>query len=99
MIRYITVLVFAFMTAPVFADADPNRRADLISADLNISEQVFKTCFLDVEPDGDKRPSGARQQMNKSILLPCLQTANPAITNDMLDAVMDKYRPEGPIRN
>jgi len=37
--------------------------------------------------------------MSKSILLPSLQAANPAITNDMLDAMMDKYRPEGPIRN
>lgn len=37
--------------------------------------------------------------MNKSILLPCLHAADPEITNDMLDAVMDKYRPEGPIWN
>ena len=99
MIRYLTVAILALMTAPVLADADPNRRTDLISAGLNISEEVFKTCFLDVQPDGDKQPSGTRQRMNKSILLPCLQAANPAITNDMLDAVMDKYRPEGPIRN
>ena len=99
MIRYITISVLALMTAPVLADADPNRRTDLISADLNISEQVFKTCFLAVQPDGDKAPSGARQRMNKAVLLPCLQAANPEITNDMLDAVMDKYRPEGSIRN
>ena len=99
MIRYVAVPIFALMTTPVLADADPNRRTDLISADLNILEQVFKACFLDVQPDGDKRPSGARQRMNKSILLPCLQAANPAINNDLLDAVMGKYRPEGPSRN
>ncbi len=53
MIRFITVPIFALIAAPVFADADLNRRTDLISADLNISEQVFKTCFLDVQPDGE----------------------------------------------
>jgi hypothetical protein len=33
--------------------------------------------------------------MNKDILLPCLQEANSSISNSKLDAVMDKYRPEG----
>lgn len=99
MVRYLSVFILALMTSPVLADADPNRRTDRIAADLNIPEQVFKTCFLDVQPDGDKRPSGERQRMNKAVLLPCLQAANPAITNDILDMVMDKHRPEGPIRN
>ena len=36
-----------------------------------------------------------RERANKAILLPCLQAANPSITNASLDAVMDKYRPEG----
>jgi len=49
-IRYITVPIFAFMTAPVLADADPNRRTDLISADLNISEQAFKAASLMCSP-------------------------------------------------
>ena len=75
--------------------AQPTR----IAADLNIPEEVFLVCFDPVQPDGDKNPSGARQRMNKSVLLPCLQEANPAITNTMLDTVMDRYRPEGPIRN
>jgi hypothetical protein len=29
--------------------------------------------------------------------LPCLQAENPSITNEKLDSVMDKYRPEGPM--
>ena len=62
-----------------------------------VSEQVFVTCFADVQPDPSKSPSGARQRMNKDVLLPCLQAANANVSNDLLDEVMDCYRPEGPI--
>ncbi|WP_339695844.1 hypothetical protein [Celeribacter baekdonensis] len=79
--------------------ADPNRPTDLIAADLGIPEQVFVTCFMNVAPDVDHAPTAARQHDNKAILLPCLQRENAAITNDRLDAVMDHYRPEGPIHN
>jgi len=99
MIRRAAFALMLLIAAPVLSDHDPNRRTDLIATDLNIPEQAFKDCFLDVQPDGDKAPSGARQKMNKAILLPCLQAANPAITNRMLDQVMDRYRPEGPIKN
>jgi hypothetical protein len=74
-----------------------NRPTDLIAADLNVEEATFIACFKDVEPARDKNPSGERQRMNKAILLPCLQAENPEITNRMLDEVMDRYRPEGPI--
>jgi len=74
------------------------RPTDKIAADLGIAEAVFVECFDPVMPASNKYPSGARQRANKAILLPCLQRANPAITNDRLDAVMDKYRPEGAFR-
>jgi hypothetical protein len=77
---------------------DPNRPTDLIAADLGIPEAVFVECFRNVNPDPDHDPSGATQRANKAILLPCLQKANPEITNDRLDTVMDHYRPEGAIR-
>ena len=76
-----------------------NRPTDLIAADLNISEEVFVQCFADVQPAKDKYPSGQRQRMNKAVLLPCLQGENPEITNRMLDQVMDRYRPEGPMKH
>ncbi len=87
----------AVITSPVLAKGE--RPTDLIAADLAIPEQVFIECFSDVQPDPDKNPSGARQKMNKAVLLPCLQESNSAITNDLLDEVMDRYRPEGPIRH
>ena len=99
MFRTIVIMLTLLLAAPALADNDPNRRTDLIAADLNIPEQVFKDCFMDVQPASDKAPSGERQRMNKAILLPCLQAANPKITNRLLDEVMDRYRPEGPIRN
>lgn len=90
-------LVF-FLAAPVVADQDPNRPTDRIAADLGIEEDVFIECFKPVNPEPDKYPSGQEQRANKAILLPCLQKANPAISNERLDTVMDKYRPEGAFR-
>lgn len=74
---------------------DPRRPVAAIAADLDITAQEFVACFNDVNPAPRGVPASAgRQHANKAILLPCLQTANPAITNDRLDAVMDRYRPE-----
>lgn len=79
---------------PALADNDPNRPTDRIAADLDITEVQFIECFKPVNPEPGKYPTGAQQRANKALLLPCLQAANPAITNDRLDAVMDRYRPE-----
>ena len=73
--------------------ADPKRPTDRISADLGVSEATFVACFYNVTPAQGFEPDAAYQRANKAILLPCLQQANPAITNDGLDAVMDRYRP------
>ena len=93
--------IFVTGSLSTFASAqmlrhDPNRPTDKISADLGISEDEFIICFSDVRPEQNGTPSGAKQRMNKSILLPCLQEANASITNDKLDEVMDRNRPEGP---
>ena len=75
---------------------DPRRPVAAIAADLDITADQFVACFSNVNPAPQgTRASGARETANKAILLPCLQAANPAITNNRLDAVMDKYRPEG----
>lgn len=91
-------LAALFLAGPAIADNDPNRPTDRIAADLGIEEVVFIECFKPVNPEPGKYPSGAQQRANKALLLPCLQRANAAITNDRLDAVMDKYRPEGAFR-
>ncbi|MCR8722792.1 hypothetical protein [Frigidibacter sp. ROC022] len=72
---------------------DPNRPTELIAADLGVSQDQFIACFYNVEPDPDFKPTRAQEEANKAVLLPCLQAANPEITNDGLDAVMDRYRP------
>jgi hypothetical protein len=92
------VAAVLLLAAPALADNDPNRPTDRIAADLGIEEVVFIECFKPVNPEPGKYPSGARQRANKALLLPCLQRANPAITSDRLDAVMDRYRPEGAFR-
>lgn len=73
---------------------DPNRPVDKISKDLGVTPEQFVACFGNVSPaPRGKHPERDRVQSNKKVLLPCLQKANPAITNESLDAVMDRYRP------
>ncbi|MBD8890224.1 hypothetical protein IG616_01575 [Labrenzia suaedae] len=91
-------VVLCGLTSFALADRDPNRPTDKIAADLGIEEQVFLTCFDPVRPEPGKYPSRAQQQANKALLLPCLQKANPRITNELLDQTMDRYRPEGAFR-
>ena len=76
---------------------DPRRPVKEISRDLGVTPDQFVACFDNVNPTpGGARPeSPDRVHANKAVLLPCLQKANPAITNDSLDAVMDRYRPGG----
>jgi hypothetical protein len=75
---------------------DPKRPVDKISKDLNVQPEQFRQCFAGVSPAPEgQRPESQRTHANKAILLGCLQKANPAITNDSLDAVMDRYRPGG----
>ncbi len=75
---------------------DSNRPVAAIAADLDVTTQQFVECFHNVTPaPKGTKASGARKRSNKAILLPCLQDANPSISNAKLDSVMDKYRPEG----
>ena len=75
---------------------DPKRPVDKISRDLDITPEQFVECFKDVNPAPQgERPTGERVHANKAVLLRCLQKANPDITNEKLDTVMDRYRPGG----
>lgn len=107
MIRSVASIVLVAVAIPAFAQQppppppmltnDPKRPVAAIARDLNVTQEQFVACFENVRPTpGGARPeSQARVQANKQVLLPCLQRANPAITNDKLDAVMDRYRPGG----
>ena len=87
--------VVASAEPPLLRD-DPKRPVDKISRDLNIEPQQFTACFRDVNPAPQgSRPTSERVHANKAVLLACLQKANPRITNDSLDEVMDRYRPGG----
>jgi len=93
--RSLPFAVALLMATPVPADNDPNRPTEMIAADLGLEEAVFTECFKPVNPEPGKHPTDARQRANKAVLLPCLQKSKPAVTNDNLDRVMDKYCPEG----
>lgn len=91
------VLAGSFSAQAAKLRNDPNRPTAKVSAELGVTQDQFIACFWDVNPEENGKPSGEKQRVNKAILLPCLQEANPSITNDLLDSVMDKNRPEGPI--
>lgn len=81
---------------PAFLPNDPKRPVAAISHDLGVKPEQFIACFDNVRPaPRGEHPTGDRTHANKGVLLPCLQKANPAITNERLDAVMDRYRPGG----
>lgn len=86
----------ALAAGPGQFDNDPKRPVASIAAALDITADQFVACFNDVNPaPAGTKASRTREHANKDILLPCLQEANPAITNASLDAVMDAHRPEG----
>jgi hypothetical protein len=96
-------LLFGFFVAnialahpPAFKN-DPQRPVGNISRDLGITQDAFVTCFNNVNPtpDGARPEARERVQSNKKVLLSCLKRFDSEITNDSLDAVMDRYRPDG----
>lgn len=94
-------LLIALVSVSVWADPpllrnDSKRPVEKISHDLGVKPEQFIACFNDVHPASQgAKPSRERVHSNKAILLPCLQKANPGITNEKLDAVMDRFRPGG----
>lgn len=102
LLRLFGFAALLLMSAPALADPnvmDPQSKRPVkeIARDLGVTTEQFQKCFANVmpTPGGDRPESGTRVQNNKNILLPCLQKANPTITNESLDTVMDRYRPGG----
>lgn len=92
---WLCATVCSLAAQPVLKD-DPQRPVEQISRDLGIQPAQFRTCFAQVNPSpAGQRPESDRTHANKAVLLTCLRQANPAITNDSLDQVMDRYRPGG----
>ena len=88
--------VFAASTPQAVLD-DPNRPVEAVAAELGVTPLQFATCFAGVTPARTAAElDTAREQDNKAVLLPCLQAINPAIDNDRLDSVMDRYRGAAP---
>lgn len=94
---FVSLFINNAMANPPVMKNDPNRPVKEMARDLGISSEQFIACFSNVNPTpGGARPeSSARVHSNKKVLLTCLKKANPAITNDSLDNVMDCYRPGG----
>ena len=84
------------MTATGVLRDDPHRPVNAISKDLGVTPDQLRSCFSNVNPaPRGGMPEGKQKHANKAVLLSCLQQANPSITNDSLDQIMDRYRPGG----
>lgn len=102
--KLITAMPLLAIASPVLAVStpeqvlnDPNRPVEAVAGELGITPLQFATCFAGVTPARTEAElDGQRERDNKAILLPCLQAINPTITNDRLDAVMNKYRADPP---
>jgi hypothetical protein len=94
----LTGLTFAQMPPPpgVPMRNDSHRPVDQISGGLGVTTDQFRACFNNVTPaQKGSLPDVNQKHANKQVLLSCLQKSNPSITNDSLDAVMNRYRPGG----
>jgi hypothetical protein len=94
----LTEFAFAQMPSPPGSPMrnDPHRPVDQISSGLGVTADQFRACFNHVTPaQKGSLPDANQKHANKQVLLSCLQKSNPSITNDSLDAVMDRYRPGG----
>jgi hypothetical protein len=93
-VLFSTFVILVAVASPIMLQNDPKRPVASIAHDLDIEPDQFVTCFNDVQPAPQgSTPTSAQVHSNKQHLLSCLQKFNPAIINEKLDAVMDKYRP------
>ena len=71
---------------------DHGRPVELIAKDLGVTPEQFREAFKKVTPaERGQRPTEEQLHSNHQILAEAL-----GVSIEKLDAVMDKYRPEGP---
>jgi hypothetical protein len=94
------LLVTGIVLIAATADAQPTREdvrrvMGEMSRDLGVTAQQLVGCFRNARDTLQAaEPGPERDEARNAVLLPCLQKTNPAITDDSLDAVMGKYRPQ-----
>ena len=65
---------------------------DAIARELGVTPEQFREAFRKVTPaPRGQQPSEAQREHNRKVLSEALN-----VSPEKLDAVMDKYRPEGP---
>jgi hypothetical protein len=75
-------------------DDDHGRPVEAIARDLGVTPDQFREAFKLVNPaPRGQEPTRAQRERNRRVLSEAL-----GVDPEKLDAVMDKYRPEGPNR-
>ena len=91
------VLLAAGAEAQTMSRGDAQRLVVAASHELGVSPWQLAGCFRDARGAVPATPdASARTQARDAVLLPCLQKANPAITAETLDAVIERHRPAAP---
>lgn len=73
-------------------DPDGGRPVEAIARELGVTPEQFREAFRKVTPaPHGQQPSEAQREQNRKLLSEALN-----VSPEKLDAVMDKYRPEGP---
>ncbi len=79
------------VTLPQGNPEDHGRPVDLIAKDLGVTPEQFRAAFKQVHPAAKgEQPTKEQREANRQALATAL-----GVTLEKLDAVMDKYRPEG----
>jgi hypothetical protein len=67
---------------------NPSKPAQEISADLGVTPQQFTQCMK------NGKPAQEGGEIDKVVVVQCLQKINPSITMDQLKSSIMKYRPK-----
>ena len=73
-------------------DRDHGRPVEAVAKELGVTAEQFREAFMKVMPaPRGEEPTDAQRKRNRQVLSEAL-----GVDPEKLDAVMDKYRPEGP---
>lgn len=86
----LSALFFSAIASADQGGKPPKPPVDKLSAALNVSADQMQTCLE------EGKPASRGEKPNKSAMLSCLQQANPNITSEQLDEVMQQNMPKPP---
>lgn len=91
------VLIAATLASGVQAQTPGQGRqiAKQIAADLGLQRKDVKSCVKTLDKPAERGTATDEQRAaNKEKLITCLQQVNPELSEELISATIDKYRPQ-----